>query len=105
MQILDGKGNSLSQDLSTIMNDSWLSRTLGHFIASMKHFYPDKFSSNTAAPYEAGNVINFQYAKLFNELEKDHRFKDYVYSLLENEDYKEMQIAEHLGVMRFIINQ
>jgi hypothetical protein len=71
----------------------------------MKYFYPDKFSKHADVPYESGNVINFQYARLFNELEKDPRFKDYIYSLLENDDYKEMQIAEHFGVMRFIINQ
>ncbi|HLP58507.1 MAG TPA: hypothetical protein VK186_06755 [Candidatus Deferrimicrobium sp.] len=102
MKVLERKYTISNSDLTMVLKDVELSKMLCHFIESMKHLHPAKFVRDSSSQdiFEVGNVIDFQYARLYNALENDPRFKEYVISLLSNPDYKDMEIDEFFSVMK-----
>lgn len=102
MRVIEGKPPVSRADLDIILKDLALSRILHHFIESTKHLYPLNFEKaiHADALYEEDNVIDLQYARLYNALEGDPCFKEYVLALLSNPDYREVQIDEYLAVMK-----
>jgi len=102
MRVLDGKPPVNRSDLDVMLKDLVLSRILYHFIEGTKNLYPLNFEKAIQAKdiYEEDNLIDFQYARLYNALEGDPCFKEYVIALLRNPDYREMQIDEYLAVMK-----
>jgi hypothetical protein len=102
MRVLDGKPTVSRSDLDIILKDLVMVKVLRRTIEGLKDLYPDKFkkAGKTLDFYEKGNVIDFQYARLFYALENDPRFREYCLALLQDEDYREMQIDEFFTVMK-----
>jgi hypothetical protein len=85
-----------------MLKDLTMTKILRHFIESVKLLHPLKFEKESQSQdlYQVENVIDFQYARLYNAMESDPSFKEYVLALLSNPGYREMQIDEYYAVMK-----
>ena len=97
MKIRKGKIAISESNIKKILDDVVLSRVLFHFIESLKQLYPEKFEIEvpTKDIYEVDGAIDFQYVRLYKEMESDYHFKEYVIKLLNDQVYREVQIDDY----------